>query len=63
MVDLVNVLVQRSPMQSAVRPVVPGIFEDKENGDLISHREDGGEWYSCSEATILSHRMEKPAEA
>jgi len=37
MVNLVNSLVQRSPVQRAVRPVVPGILKDKKDGDLVGH--------------------------
>ena len=42
-VNLVNGLVQRTPMQSPVRKVVPGIFHHKENGDLVGHGPEGGE--------------------
>ena len=36
-VDLVDVLVQGTPVQRAVRPVVPGVLEDEEDGDLVRH--------------------------
>lgn len=39
-VNLVDVLVERTPVQSTVRPVVPGVLEDEEDGDLESHCED-----------------------
>lgn len=37
MVQLVNQLVQAGLMESAVEPVMPGIFEDEEQGDLPGH--------------------------
>ncbi len=43
MVDLVDVLVKRTPMKGAVGPVVPGVFEHEEDGDLVGHGEDRGE--------------------
>ncbi len=36
-VDLVDVFVQRTPVQGAVRPVVPGVFQHEEDGDLVGH--------------------------
>lgn len=39
-VDLVDVLVERTPMQRPVRPVVPSVFEHEEDGDLVGHGEE-----------------------
>lgn len=39
-VDLVNVLVERAPVQGAVEPIVPCVFEDEENSDLVGDFED-----------------------
>jgi len=44
-VKFVDFLVKERGMQSTVKPVVPCVFEDKEDGDLIGHRPDGGEGY------------------
>lgn len=43
MVDLVDVLIERTPVQGAVRPVMPCILENKKDGDLVSHCEERGE--------------------
>lgn len=43
MMNLVNILVQRSPVQKAVSPVVECIFHDEEDGDLPGHGLPGGE--------------------
>jgi hypothetical protein len=40
MVDLMNHLVQARSMQSSVRPVMPGIFEDEEYSNLVWYCED-----------------------
>lgn len=39
--DLVDHLVQFRSVQRPVRPIVPRIFHDEEDGDLIGHGEDG----------------------
>ncbi len=58
--NLVDVLVQRTPVKSSMRPVVPCVFKHEEYGDLISDCEDGGKWDACRQAKILSHGMEQP---
>lgn len=35
MVDLMDVLVERTPMESTMRPVMPGVFQHKEHSDLV----------------------------
>lgn len=45
MVELVNVLVQRTIVQSPVRPVMESVLKDKEEGDLCSHETDRRERY------------------
>ena len=37
MVEFMNVLVERSPMQRPMEPVVPSIFQDEEDRNLIRH--------------------------
>lgn len=39
-VELVNVLVQRTIVQSPVSPVMESVFKDEEEGDLSSHETD-----------------------
>ena len=41
--NLVNHLVKFRGMESTVRPVVPCIFHDEEDSDLVGHGEDGRE--------------------
>jgi hypothetical protein len=36
-VDFVDILVQRPPVESAVEPIVPGVLEDEEYCDLVGH--------------------------
>ncbi len=58
--DLVNVLVERPPMECSVRPVMPCVFQNKEDGDLVGHCEDGREGDTSCETNVLSHRVEEP---
>ena len=59
-VDLVDVLVQRAPVHGAVHPVVPGVFKDEEDCDLVGHCEERGEGNGGFEAGVLCHRVEEP---
>jgi hypothetical protein len=59
-VNLVDVLVQRAPVHGAVDPVVPGIFKDEEDGDLVGHCPDGREGNGGLEAEVLRHGVEAP---
>lgn len=61
MVDLVDVLVERTPVQGAVRPVMPCVFDNKEEDNLVGHLEERGERDAGCEAKVLGHWMEKPA--
>lgn len=62
-VDLVNGLVEGSPVQSTVGEVVPGILHHKEDGDLVCHGPEGGEGNRGGESAELSHGVEEPAFA
>jgi hypothetical protein len=42
-VDLVNGLVERTPVKSTVGEVMPGILHDEEDGNLVCHGPEGGE--------------------
>lgn len=35
MVDLMDVLVERAPMERTMRPVMPGVLQHKEHSDLV----------------------------
>jgi hypothetical protein len=59
--DLVDVLVQeRACVHSTVHPIVPCIFEDEEDGDLVCHLVDARERNRGLEAEVLAHRVEQP---
>ena len=59
-VNLVDVFVQRTPMQSAMGPVMPGIFHDEENRDLVGHFQKGRERNGGGQTAELGHRVEQP---
>ena len=60
MVEFVDLLVQGWGVQGAVEPVMPGVFEDEEDGDLVGHCEEGGEWDGGAEAAVLGKGVEEP---
>ncbi len=60
MVDFVDVLVERAPVQSTVRPVMPCVLQNEEDGDLICHGEERRERYAGGESEVLGRGMEKP---
>lgn len=60
-VDLVNGFVERTPVKSAVKEVVPCILHNEEDCDLVGHRPDGWEGNRGSETEVLSHGVEQPA--
>lgn len=59
-VDLMNVLVERAPVQRPVRPVVPCVLHDEEDGDLVGHGKEGREGHGGLEPEELRHRVEEP---
>lgn len=60
MVDLVNVLVEGTPVHCAVHPVMPGILENEENGDVEGHLVDAGERDGGAQTEELAHGVEEP---
>lgn len=60
MVDLVDIFVERAPVHGSVRPVVPGIFHDEEDGYLEGHFCHRGKGDSGGKAEELAHRVEEP---
>lgn len=60
MVNLVDHLVELGGVQGPVRPIVPRVFHNEEDGDLVCHCEDGGEGNGGREATELSEWVEEP---
>ena len=60
MVQFVDLLVQIWRVQCAVEPVVPGILEDEEDGDLVQHFPDRGKGDACLQTEVLCHGVEEP---
>lgn len=58
--DLVDVPVEGADVQRAVEPVVPGILEDEEQGDLESHGGPGREGDAGLHSAGDGHGMEEP---
>lgn len=59
-VELVDHLVQARSVQSSVKPIVPSVFEDKEQSDLPGHGCPGGERDAGGQTEVLGHRVEEP---
>jgi len=60
--NLVDVFIEWAPVEGTVEPVVPGILQDKENGNLISNL---CPWWKRDiriHAEVLAHGMEKPTK-
>lgn len=60
MVNLVNVLVERSPVEGAVKPVMPSILKNEENSNLVGHLDPRRERNTGVHTKVLAHRMEEP---
>lgn len=60
MVQLVDVLVERSVVQAAMEPVVPGILENEADGDLHSHLPQRRKRNAVVEAEVGGHGVEEP---
>jgi len=60
MVQLVNHFVQARCVKQSVKPIMPCVFEDKEQSDLPCHLGPMRERNGCRQAEVLSHRMEEP---
>jgi len=59
-VNLVHILVQRAPMEGAVKPVVPCILHDKEDCDLVGHLGPVRKRDTGVHAEVFAHWVEKP---
>lgn len=59
-VHLVDSLVQRTVVQSAVEPVMPSILHDEADGDLESHLPDGRERHTVVKTEVSSNGVEEP---
>lgn len=58
--DLVDHFVQSGCMQRTMKPIMPRIFHDEEDGDLISHGDEGRERNRGGETEELCERVEEP---
>lgn len=47
-------------MHGAVHPVVPGVFKNEEDSNLVGHGEERGEGYAGLETEVLRHGVEEP---
>jgi hypothetical protein len=59
-VHLVDSLVQRTVVQSAVEPVMPSILHDEADGDLESHLPGGREGHTVIQTEVGSNGVEEP---
>lgn len=60
-VNFVDILVQEGKdVHGAVGPVVPGILEDEENGNLVGHLQRRRERNASFETKELGHGVEEP---
>ena len=60
MVHLVDGFVEGTVVQAAVEPVVPGILQDEENGNLQSHLPNRRERNAVLDAEVSGNRVEEP---
>ena len=59
-VDLVDGAVERAPVHGAVGPVVPGVLDDEEDGDVHGHLPERGEGHARVHAEEDGHGVEDP---
>lgn len=58
MMEFVDVLVERTPMEGSMRPIMPCILKDEEHRHLIGDGEERREGDVGRKAKVLSHWME-----
>lgn len=59
-VDLVDAAVERAPVHGTMGPVVPGVLDDEEDGDVEHHLPERGERDASVHAEVDSHWVEDP---
>lgn len=59
-VDLVDILVERTPVHRAVHPIMPSILQHKKDSNLNRHRRPGRERHAGVHAAGLGHWVEEP---
>lgn len=60
-VNFVDILVERTPVEGAVQPIVSKVFHYEEERNLHGHCEEGREWNTCFHTEVMCHWVEKPA--
>lgn len=55
-----DVLVERAPVEEAVREVVPHVFEDEEDSELHGHGQKRGEWYVSTHSKVTGEGVKEP---
>lgn len=58
--QLMDALVERSPVQQPMRPIMPSILQHEEDGDLIRHRPDRRKRDACLEPKVQRQRVKQP---
>jgi len=55
-----NAAVEGAPVHGTVSPVMPCVFKDEKNGDLVCHGIEGGEGDTGFHAEEFGHGVEEP---
>lgn len=55
-----NLLVQKRSVEGSVKPVMPGIFKNEKDGNLVSHGLPGWKRDACGHAEKVSSWVEEP---
>lgn len=58
--DLVDVLVQRTPMKRAMEPIMPSILQDEKDAYLEKHSRPMGEGNASVHSAVFGHGVEEP---
>ena len=59
-VNFVDVLIEGTPMEGTVQPIVSKVFHYEEKGNLAGHCEEGREWNPGFHTKIMCHWVEEP---
>jgi len=60
MVNLMDVFVERAPVEQTMEPIMPGILQDEEDSNLVGNSCPCWEGNTSSHTEIFAHRVEKP---
>jgi hypothetical protein len=59
-VDLVDALVQRTPMERAMKPIMPSILEHEKDADMEKHSRPGREGHASFHSAVFGHGVKEP---